>query len=252
MKLWLQNRIVNESESGFVESWPTGTGIFETLLTCEGQVYEFNRHMRRALLSSQQLGFKIPSEGFVRDAVTQVLDSEPLPLGRMRIHFASDFFAITHAPYSPPVTAATLISKGMARVEGAHKKYPYTERLKILREANELKADDFILWNTESNQVTESAISNVLLLLDGQWCTSPLNTGILPGVVRALAIEYCEVKVRDISKSEITLATSGLLTSSLKVAQVIHSVDGRELRDQQAAFDKAAQIRENYQRTSVG
>ena len=60
------------------------------------------------------------------------------------------------------------------------------------------------------------------------------------------------MKVRDISKSEISLATSGLLTSSLKVAQVIHSIDGRELRDQQAALDKAAQIRENYQRTSVG
>ena len=95
----------------------------------------------------------------------------------------------------------------------------------------------------------EGAVTNLILLINDQWCTSPLSDGVLPGVMRALVIENFKVQVRTILSEELSNATSGFLLSSLRIAQPIASIDGRELAH---STDFEHEIRAMALRTSVG
>jgi para-aminobenzoate synthetase/4-amino-4-deoxychorismate lyase len=56
------------------------------------------------------------------------------------------------------------------------------------RYAEQLGAFDMLFCNQEG-QLTEGGRSNVFVLLDGRWCTPPLESGLLPGVMRAVVLE---------------------------------------------------------------
>ena len=67
--------------------------------------------------------------------------------------------------------------------------------------------------------------------------------------MRALVIENCNVIVRSIAVSEIESIESGFLLSSLRIAQPIASIDGRELSQSPEFMDE---IHAMALRTSVG
>jgi para-aminobenzoate synthetase/4-amino-4-deoxychorismate lyase len=48
--------------------------------------------------------------------------------------------------------------------------------------------DDVILWN-ERGELTETAIANLALQMDGRWITPPLSCGLLGGVMRGWLLE---------------------------------------------------------------
>jgi branched-chain amino acid aminotransferase len=252
MKIWRNSELIEESVSGFENLWPTGTGIFETLRTSSGKVYEFNRHMRRALNSSLVLGIKLPAENLIRDGVAQLLTSQPQKNGRLRLHFADDFFAASHAPYEELLEEADLISCEFSEKAMQHKMYPYTQRLQLLESAQEQGADDLILWDPRTEMILESSVSNILFQIDDVWVTPPIGAGILPGVVRAVSIERCGVAVRAITYSQLKDVQQAILVSSLKVAQPVRSINGRVLVNTQIAHAMSAQIRANYELSSVG
>ena len=80
------------------------------------------------------------------------------------------------------------------------------------------------------DHVTETAIANLILQIDNQWITPPLSDGVLPGVMRALLIEKAGVLVRQIDADQVPLIQSGFVVSSLKIAQPIAQIDGRNLQ----------------------
>jgi branched-chain amino acid aminotransferase len=67
--------------------------------------------------------------------------------------------------------------------------------------------------------------------------------------MRALVIENCDVVVRSIAISEIESIESGFLLSSLRLAQPIASINGRELSQSPEFRDE---IDAMALRTSVG
>jgi branched-subunit amino acid aminotransferase/4-amino-4-deoxychorismate lyase len=67
--------------------------------------------------------------------------------------------------------------------------------------------------------------------------------------MRALVIENCDVMVRSIAVSEVEDIESAFLLSSLRIAQPIASIDGRELSQSHAFRDE---IEAMALRTSVG
>jgi branched-subunit amino acid aminotransferase/4-amino-4-deoxychorismate lyase len=72
---------------------------------------------------------------------------------------------------------------------------------------------------------------------------------VLAGVTRALVIENFDVLVRSIAVSEIVDIESAFLLSSLRIAQPIASIDGRELSQSPEFRDG---IEAMALRTSVG
>jgi branched-chain amino acid aminotransferase len=249
--------IVNGSLVGIEHSqcnsqgWLTGAGIFETIKTVDAKAWALSRHMRRAVNSARKQNIKLPSEELVRESIATLLLTEPHLTGLLRVSFGADGnWAAVHLPYAEVKTAAKVGSHPFALVmEGVPvKSYPYNHRLEILELARTNGFDEALVTSS-TGKICEGSVTNVLLRIAGKWCTPPLSDGVLPGVMRALVIENCGVMVRSIEVSEIEEIESGFLLSSLRIAQPIASIDGRELSQSHEFRDE---IEAMALRTSVG
>jgi len=231
--------------------WLEGAGIFETLKTVDAKPWALSRHMRRAVNSARRENIKLPSEELVRESIATLLLAENHSSGLLRVSFdATGNWAAVHLPYTEVSTAAKVCIHPAALVnEGVPvKSYPYNHRLEILEQARTKGFDEALVTSVEG-KVCEGAVTNVLLKIAGTWCTPPLSDGVLAGVMRALVIENCDVMVRSISISEIKDVESAFLLSSLRIAQPIASIDGRELSQ---SHDFRDEIEAMALRTSVG
>jgi branched-chain amino acid aminotransferase len=128
------------------------------------------------------------------------------------------------------------------------KSYPYDYRLEILEAIKALGADEAIVCN-DKGKICEGSVTNLLLRIEDKWVTPPISDGVLPGVIRALVIEYCGVSVRSIDRSEILRVQSAFLLSSLRIAQPVASIDGRDIEQ---SPDFRLEIEAMALRTSVG
>jgi branched-chain amino acid aminotransferase len=231
--------------------FPLGTGIFETIKTVNGEPIALGRHMRRALESALELGISIPSEELIREEMVRVLNEFPHELGRLRICFGSEIFHMSHDSYVELTAPARLNFHTQTVVGAVHKLFPYDFRFALIKNANDEGFDDCVLFN-EKNEITETAVSNLAFYIGGEWVTPPITSGILPGVIRAIAIEECKVRVRPIHVSEIPDVESGFMLSSLRIAQPISHIGDMKLKIGDASRSLEEQIRANCKPVSVG
>lgn len=235
MKIWVNDRLVDESAE-FLDAagWPHGSGLFETMRTENGRVQLLSRHMRRAIASGRELGISIPNEDSIFSAVDAILQAEFHQIGRLRLTFSNDQFIATHVPYGVKSDGYKIsVMRDVTLPLGKqHKSFPYSSRLAILDEAARNGFDEVIAIGADG-RVTEGAASNYLFRIDGQWITPPMSAGLLPGVIRALAIEECGVAVRDIEEGDLNRCDAVIIVSSLKIAQTVSMIDGRNLVDDQ-------------------
>ena len=220
--------------------WLIGAGIFETIRTVNGLAYALSRHMERAKKSAQIMHFELPNTALIESAVNELLRSEPLSNGLLRISFDKNgSWSAVHLPYEPPTKAAKVRIHPHALVSHGEtiKSYPYGDRLAILEQAKSLGLDEAIVTNTEGF-ICEGAVSNIIFLIDGAWMTPPTSDGVLPGIMRGLVLDYCDVKVASLAISRINDVESAILLSSLRFAQPIESIDGRTLSLSQALNDE--------------
>ena len=231
--------------------FPKSSGIFETIKTVEGAPIALGRHMRRALESALALEISIPDEDFVRTEMVRVLSQNPHPFGRLRICFGQNLFHIPHDAYVEQTEPATVNFYSQTVIGSIHKTFPYDDRFALIKAANDEGFHESILFN-DKNEITETATANLAMLLSGEWVTPPISAGILPGVVRAIAIEECEVKVRNIHVSEIPEVESAFLLSSLRIAQPVSHIGDMKLKMGDASRALGSQIRAHSQPLSVG
>ena len=231
--------------------FPKTSGIFETIKTVNGQPIALARHMRRALDSAHSLGLKMPPEEELRVDLIKILDEKPHALGKLRICIYADGFHLSHEEYAEPISPLRLNFFSQTVLGEEHKRFPYDHRFKLLKSAQDEGFDDCILFNAK-NEVTESAVANLLFLIQGGWVTPPISAGVLPGVIRAIAIEKCDVKVRPIHISEIPDVESGFSLASLRIAQPISHIGEMKLKIGDASEDMEARIRSHTQPHSVG
>ena len=198
MKIWLNDRICDSQEIDIdSDGWPVGNGVFETTRTENGEVFELARHMRRAATAARKFDIKLPGEELVRDAIAALITAEPHQLGRLRLLFSREWFVAVHQGYAEIADPAKLTVIDESRLVDpiAFKTFPYSHRTGLLQLAQRDGFDEIICVN-ESSEISEGAVSNFLFLIDGQWVTTPLSAGVLPGVQRAIVIERCGVTVR--------------------------------------------------------
>jgi branched-chain amino acid aminotransferase len=231
--------------------FPKGSGIFETIKTINGEPIALGRHMRRALESALELGISLPSEELIRSEILRVLNENPHAVGRLRLSFGQNLFHLSHDSYTELSESARLNFYSQTVLGAVHKLFPYDYRFALIEAANDEGYHDSILFN-EKNEITETAVANLAFLISGEWVTPPISSGILPGVVRAISIEHCGVKVRPIHISEIPEVESGFMLSSLRIAQPISHIGDMKLKIGDASRDLESQIRAHSQPVSVG
>lgn len=254
MQIWLNDCLVDAASAGVdLDGWPDGEGIFETIKTENGEIFELGRHMRRAIDAAVQRKIKLPDEELIRTAISQLMLAESHAVGRLRLLFSHDRFVAVHQFYKDITEAAklTLISDP-SEVEGISiKTFPYQHRLALLAKAQALGFDEIICLNSDL-EVTEGAVSNFIFRIDGKWVTPPLSSGVLPGVQRGIVIERCGVGVQLISRADLARADAAFVISSLKLALSVTVIDGRAMKFDEDCAAIEANIRAKTLKHSVG
>ena len=254
MKIWLTDRICDSQEIDIdSDGWPVGNGVFETIKTQGGQVFELGRHMRRAATAAKNFEIKLPSEDQVRGAIEALLKVESHETGRLRLLFSADRFVAVHQSYAEITKPAKLKVIGEEELVDsiAFKTFPYSHRTELLQSAQSEGYDEIICVN-EKGEITEGAVSNFLFRIGDEWITTPLSAGVLPGVQRAIVIERCGVVVKSLTRSDIEKVTSALVISSLKIGLAVASIDNRELAIDAQCLSFIEEIRAQTHSHSVG
>ena len=246
MKIWVGNQLVDASPDYLDDkNWPLGTGLFETLRTEDGSVQFLARHMRRVVASARVLEIPVPDEDLISRAIDELLVATPHEVGRLRLSFSKDRFIATHESYnseSKPLNV--MVSKELSSSVGRqYKVFPYSGRLALLQEATAAGCDELIQID-KGDRVCEGAVSNYAFRIDGQWRTPPITAGILPGVIRALAVEKCGVAVKDLSRADVLSCEAAIVMSSLKIALPVGAIDGRTLAIDSDVSDICSKLRQ--------
>jgi len=252
MKVIYNGQLVEQGDSKCSPTgWLDGHGIFETIRTVDSKAWAMSRHMRRAINSARRIKLRLPGEELLRDCVADLLASENHATGILRMSFDDlGNWAAVHLSYQLVKDAAKVWTHPQAlAISGIQAKtFPYNHRIEILEQARTAGFDEALVVN-KNGKITEGAVSNLLVKISDQWFTPPLSDGVLPGVMRALIIENCDVSVRSIAATEIETIESAFLLSSLRIAQPISSINNREISQ---SHEFRTEIEAMALRTSVG
>ena len=82
-------------------------------------------------------------------------------------------------------------------------------------------ADDVVLVN-ERSELTETTRANLAVRLQGQWCTPPLDCGLLPGIERARLIASGRLVEQVITVEDLQRAEGAATLSSLRGWRAAH------------------------------
>ena len=215
--------------------FPNGEGIFETIKTRDGLPFALSRHIARATRSARKLDLLIPSETDIRQAIAVELSQSAITtkVGRLRVSFSSSSeMTVLHENYQRWTFPArlTIIDRPIdeSSLLAGIKTLPYTQNIACLESAQSSGFDDGIRLN-KKGLVCESAVANLLLRINGTWCTPNLGSGCLPGIMRELMIGWFRVQEWAIEVEDLAQADAMFLLSSLKDAQPVSSMDGRVL-----------------------
>ncbi|MFG6413640.1 bifunctional chorismate-binding protein/class IV aminotransferase [Roseateles sp. DC23W] len=143
------------------------------------------------------------------------------PEGRWRLRLTCDadgrFSHTLHAftPTAVPVRLALadqpMPTRGPRAEFLAHK----TTRRELYALDKPADAFDLILWN-EARELTECSFGNLALLLDGQWLTPPLDSGLLPGVLRAELLVQGRIREARLTRDDLARAEALAFFNSLR------------------------------------
>ncbi len=193
---------------------PPDGELLETLLWQPGWLL-LERHLARLLHSAALFGWTVDPPT-VRRALDQAVVGETSP---RRVRLTVDRAgrpAVSVAPAPEPRRfrvglAASPIDSTCRML--AHK----TTRREIYDAALAARPglDDVILHN-ERGELTESTIANLVLRLDGRLVTPPLDSGLLPGVMRAELLARGEIAEQVLTIAELDRAEEVWLVNSVR------------------------------------
>ncbi|MDX6285351.1 MAG: branched-chain amino acid aminotransferase [Frankiales bacterium] len=249
MKVWVDTHLRDENEahvSVFDHGFTVGDGVFETAKVVHGIPFAITRHLERLVRSAHGLGLHVdPMQ--VRVAVTEVLaENETLPLARLRITvtgghapLGSDrgdahptlIVAIAPGKEWPPTADVAVVPwvRNERAATAGLKTTSYADNVVALEHAHNDGATEAMFGNTIGN-LCEGTGTNVFLAVDGHLVTPPLSSGCLPGVTRALLLEWLgDVDEVDVPLTALRNAAEAFLTSSTRDIQPIRAVDGQIL-----------------------
>ena len=75
--------------------------------------------------------------------------------------------------------------------------------------------DEVLLWN-ERGEITEAGSSNIVVKLDGQWLTPPVEAGLLAGTYREWLLRNGRIQIRTITRHDLQNAEEIALINSVR------------------------------------
>ncbi|EWS82993.1 aminodeoxychorismate synthase component I [Brachybacterium phenoliresistens] len=195
-------------------------GLLETLAVDAGAPRHLEEHLDRLEASADR--FAIPCE---RAALRALLRKEAAARGTgvLRLHLDLSGTPTVTARQLPPAGEGPVLLALDDRPrdpEAPEVRHKTTDRASLdaaLRRARarDARVQDVVL-TAPGGLVTETGIANLLVRLDGTWCTPPQGDGCLPGIGRRLLLERGEAVERSITVAELRAAEEIALISSVR------------------------------------
>lgn len=233
----------------------TGEGFFETLAVYHGKPFALAQHLRRLNASLQRFAMQPVAVQLVDRAVAALLLAVPQPLPpvlRLRLTVwrsgpETQALSVLLLPGTGPQLGqanpdyATVVTAAARRNEhsilAGHKSTSYAENSFTLRAAQAAGATEAVFYNT-AGELAEGTLSNLLLEIKGELLTPALSSGCLPGITRALLLQWAAaagLPIREAAPGELTMSVlssadfSAALLGTLRNVQHVASWDQRPL-----------------------
>ncbi len=248
-KFFKQNEaFISVNEGGFL----FGKGIFETMRAYSGTVFRLTEHLERILSSCRFL--KIPfkeNAQYLKEKIYQTLEVNKFLDAYLKLIISSGINkgSLTDATSSPTLVIIarefepypqSIYKEGFRAIISKIRRNPYSplaqhknlnflENVLAKREAEEKGKNEAIFIDPEGN-LAEGAITNIFLVKQGSVISPALNSMILPGITRKVALEICsEVGIhteeRKVELKELYEAEEAFLTNSLMEIMPLVQVD---------------------------
>lgn len=242
---WVDGRRVRVAEACLALGDPAvqcGLGLFETLALRGPLVLDLDAHLERLLAGAARLGLSAPPKAELCRAALLAARDEPLDTGWLKLVLSGGGqLFVLRGPLDPaevgrPASAVILPwRRNPADPLAGLKTLNYAANTLGLAYAARHGADEG-LWLNTRGRLAEGASSNVFVISRRRVLTPALREGILPGVVRAVAIDAARRLGYELSETRVRLprlarASEAFLTSSLRGVRALVRVDGRPVGD---------------------
>jgi branched-chain amino acid aminotransferase len=249
VKVWLGDGLVDEADavlSVFDHGVTVGDGVFETAKIVNEVPFALTRHLDRLRNSATGLGLAVDVDRVRRAVDAVIAANRPLPLARLRITLtggraplgsdradAIPSLIVAVAAMEPWPSYGDVITVRWTRNERAAtvglKTTSYADNVVALAAAHAAGAQEAMFGNSRG-ELCEGTGTNIFVAINGGLCTPPLTSGCLPGVTRALLLEWLgDVDERPLPLTSLARADEAFLASSTRDVQPVRLVDGLPL-----------------------
>jgi branched-chain amino acid aminotransferase len=225
-----------------------GDGVFDTMVSFGGRVFQRDRHLERLKRHAEIIGIgtaHLPIDDLIDSALAETGGEHAIvrttltrgqtarglwPGGETRASLL-----ITAQQWSPALLGqrARLCTSSVPRNQHSPlsrlKSLAYLDNILAAREATEARADDALIRNLDGNAVC-STIANIFAVVDGTLLTPSLADGCLDGIMRGLVLEEAETMrlpqaVRSLTPDLLARADEVFITNSVRVVRPVSALD---------------------------
>ncbi|MCB8923938.1 MAG: aminodeoxychorismate synthase component I [Ardenticatenaceae bacterium] len=192
--------------------------LLETLrCTPDGGCDLLNEHLARLADSAEYFGFAADLPA-IRHRLAQLAASLTGP-AKVRLLLAEDgAITLETAPLPETAVQPRRVALAAAPVDSSNIwLYHKTTRREVYAAAHAAcpHCDDVLLWN-ERGELTEATIANVVLELDGELVTPPIEAGLLAGTLRGVLVGNGRIHERPIPLKHLRRASKIWLINSVR------------------------------------
>lgn len=259
--VFLNGRIIPAADarvSAFDAGFTHAAGLFETMRAYNGKVLHAEAHLDRLTTSATALDMLVQTDGqALRQGIQDVLAANDLADARLRLTVTPGQVPRPGEPIEAAAEPTILITAGRVvhhppdlythgmRVcicpykqsrwnpLAGHKTLAYLPRLLAMKDAAERKCNE-ALWFTTENHLAEASVSNVFAVRKGVIVTPPVETPVLPGIVRHALIELAKandmpIEQRPIDIDELLASTEVFLTGSVMEIMPVTAIEKHQV-----------------------
>jgi len=213
--VYLNGQFVSESQarvSVFDRGFLYGDGVFETMRSYDGRIFQLDRHMRRLRRSADIIGLDLRHEprevgeiltrlielNGLGDAILRISVTRGRATGGIGVARAGEPSIVAFARPPAPLPAKAYTDGVSARIVSI-RRFPagsLDSRVKSMNflnyilaraEAEESGAYEAIMLN-QSGDIAEASTANIFFAGDGRLVTPSLESDILPGITREVTL----------------------------------------------------------------
>ncbi|MEK7171683.1 MAG: aminotransferase class IV [Patescibacteria group bacterium] len=243
MIVYINGKFINANDakiSIFDPGFLYGDGIFETLRTYNGEIWQMEEHLERLYESAKMRGWKLhvkPSE--IAEAVSKTVKKNNFKESRVRITitpgvkqptvfiWCQPLLALPKRVYSRGVSAITFpLERPFPQMKTTSMQPLLIARAEMLKK----RAFEALLINSKG-YITEGTWTNVFIVRKKKIITPRL--GVLLGTTRStvlkLAKKLFRIKFKDITRREVLNADECFVTNAPKGIVPIVKIDGEKI-----------------------